>query len=125
MPDVELPVGPLRIFCIEDNPLIVLHLEMMIEDAGHRFAGSAESFASLRAEIEEIAFDLALVDIDLADGRTGGEIAAWLLARGCPSLFVTGQEQVAENYADISLGVIVKPITADLLAAKLSKIQRG
>lgn len=118
-------LAPLRIFCVEDNPLIVLHLEMLIADLGHIFAGSAESFASLRSGIENAAFDLALVDIDLADGRTGGEIALWLLARGCPSLFVTGQEQVAETYADISLGVIVKPVTANLLAEKLAAVPRA
>ena len=113
---------PLRIFCIEDNALIIMHLEMLIEQAGHVFVGSAARFEDLRRQFDEIDFDLALIDIDLADGRTGGEIARWLHARGLASLFVTGQEQVAADYADFSLGTVAKPVTADEL---LSKLQAG
>lgn len=113
----------LRIFCIEDNPLIVLHLEMLIEELGHIGVGSSDSFVDLRARIEDTDFDVALVDIDLADGRTGGDAAAWLKARGWPSIFITGQEQLADTYSEISVGVIVKPVTRDLLACTLKAIE--
>jgi hypothetical protein len=43
-------MAPLRIFCLEDNPLIVFHLEQLIEDLGHVFAGSLESFAALQKQ---------------------------------------------------------------------------
>lgn len=114
----------LRVFCIEDNPLIVLHLEMLIEDLGHIAAGSSGSFADLRSQIDDSDFDVALVDMDLADGRTGGEAAAWLKARGCPAIFITGQEQLAQSYPEISAGLIVKPVTRDLLARALEEIDR-
>jgi DNA-binding LytR/AlgR family response regulator len=115
--------GRLRVFCIEDNPLIVLHLEMLIEELGHIAAGSIDSFAGLRSGIERPDFDVALVDIDLADGRTGGDAAAWLKARGCPSIFITGQEQLAKTYEEIAVGAIVKPVTSDLLASSLGALQ--
>lgn len=41
---------PLRIYCIEDNPLIVFHIEHLIEDAGHVLAGFADSFSQLMAD---------------------------------------------------------------------------
>jgi DNA-binding response OmpR family regulator len=125
MKDREGIVQPLRVFCIEDNPLIVLHLEMLVEEIGHVFIGSSDSFEDLRSRIDGLDFDVALVDIDLADGRTGGEVATWLNGRNCPSILVTGQEQLAARYADVSVGVIVKPVTADLLARNLKSIRSG
>lgn len=110
---------PLRLFYLEDNPLIVFHVEAMIEDLGHLFAGSLSSFAELKASFSEIAMDGALIDIDLADGATGPEAAEWLLNKGIPSIFVTGQTEVAAKHANISLGAIVKPIAIEDMAAKL------
>lgn len=110
---------PLRVFYLEDNPLIVFHIEAMIEDLGHVFAGSLSSFVELKASFSELAMDCALIDIDLADGRTGPEAAEWLLNKGIPSIFVTGQAKVAAKYAHISLGSIVKPVTDKDIAEKL------
>ena len=42
--------APLRIFCVEDNPLIVFHIEHLIEDAGYVFLGSAGSLGELKAD---------------------------------------------------------------------------
>lgn len=70
--------APLRIFFVEDNPLIAFHVEAMIEDLGHVFAGAADSFAELAKTVGALEIDGALVDIDLADGRTGPAAAAWL-----------------------------------------------
>lgn len=114
---------PLRLYCIEDNPLIVFHLEQLIEDAGHVFVGSADSFSELKADFEAAEIDGALVDIDLADGSTGPEAAAWLKARGIPSLFVTGQEDIAERYSGLTRGVIVKPIASAEFHDKLTLLR--
>jgi DNA-binding response OmpR family regulator len=116
---MSLQLPPLRILYLEDNPLIVFHVEAMIEDLGYVFAGSAGSFAELVAGFDAFEMDAALVDIDLADGRTGPAAAAWLQERGIPSIFVTGQMGVAAEYPALSLGAIAKPISAQELAEKL------
>jgi DNA-binding NarL/FixJ family response regulator len=114
---------PLRLYCIEDNALIVFHLEQLIEDTGHLFVGSADSFVQLKADLEVDDIDGALVDIDLADGATGPEIVAWLKERGVPSLFVTGQEAIAANYPELARGVIVKPISPADFADKIELLR--
>lgn len=96
-----------------------MHLQVVIEGAGHIFVGSAARFNDVKAAFCETAFDLALVDIDLADGRTGGLIAEWLRARGCPSMFLTGQDQLAADYSDVSLGTIPKPVSENSLCEAL------
>ncbi|GJE15475.1 response regulator [Methylobacterium marchantiae] len=110
----------MRILCLEDNPLIVFHIEQLIEDLGHVFAGAFESFADLKENFTGMDFDAALIDIDLADGRTGPIAAVWLSEQGVPIIFVTGQEKIAEEYCGVSLGIISKPITQPDFARKIA-----
>lgn len=121
MPESSIsPDTRLRVLCLEDNPLIVFHLEQLIEDLGHEFAGSFESFADLKADASLDRIDCALVDIDLADGPTGPAAARWLSSKGIPCIFVTGQEQVAARHPDVAVDTVVKPITPAALAAALT-----
>lgn len=124
MEGMVLNQAPLRIFYLEDNPLIVFHVEAMIEDLGHIFAGSASSFSELIEGIDTREIDGVLVDIDLADGRTGPAAAAWLRDRGIPALFVTGQELIAAEYPATALGLVKKPVSASDLAEKLELFRR-
>jgi len=110
---------PLRIFCLEDNPLIIFQIEAMIEDLGHIFAGSAMSFTDLVKRQDLGSIDGALVDIDLADGRTGPNAAIWLSQQGIPSIFVTGQEAISAEYSQAVLAIIGKPVAEIELAEKL------
>ena len=110
---------PLRIFCLEDNPLIVFHLEQMIEDLGHKMVGSCDSFAGFKLLFDDLAIDGVLIDIDLKDGSTGPSAAAWLKDRGIGSIFVTGQEQIAEDHKDVTLASVGKPINERELGQKL------
>ncbi|MGK6356620.1 response regulator [Sphingomonas sp. DT-207] len=111
--------APLRVFYLEDNPLIVFHVETMIADLGHIFVGSASSFSELVETIGALQVDGVLVDIDLADGRTGPAAAAWLRDQGIPTLFVTGQELIAADFPSTALALVKKPVMIPDLAEKL------
>ncbi len=110
----------MRIYCLEDNALVVMHLEMVIEDAGHELAGSAASFDEAVRAWEDTPFDLALVDIDLADGKTGIDAARWLNERGHLAAFVTGQASLAASHEDLVMAVLHKPIDETCLKDLLS-----
>lgn len=115
--------GPsLRVLCLEDNPLIVFHLQQMIEDLGHHFVRAFESFDEMRTQLNVAEIDCALVDIDLTDGRTGPEAAAWLHERGIPALFVSGQDQLAYELKDAVVGAVSKPVSDDDLRAGLDAL---
>jgi CheY-like chemotaxis protein len=110
----------LRILYVEDNPLIVFHVQALVEDLGHIFAGSFSSFTEIQAANRSFDdIDGALIDIDLSDGPTGPAVAEWFNHRNIPSIFVTGQEHVAARYKHVSLGIIGKPIQVQQLAMKL------
>ena len=113
---------PLRVFCIEDNPLIVFHLEQIIEELGHIFAGAVDSFEDLQERWFNIELDCALVDIDLADGRTGPQAVDWLASHGVPAVFVTGQDSIAKKHANSVIGIVPKPIVPSTLAAALESL---
>lgn len=115
----------MRIFYLEDNPLIAFHVEFLIEDLGHTFAGTLDSFEALKAGFENLDIDLALIDIDLADGRTGPDAALWLSERSVPCLFMTGQQNIAEESRHLVLGIVSKPVTAQSLADALGMITSG
>jgi hypothetical protein len=66
-----------------------------------------------------------LVDIDLADGRTGPAASAWLHDRGIPALFVTGQDLIAGEHPTTALGLVKKPVSASDLAEKLELFRDG
>lgn len=117
--------SPLRVFYLEDNPLIVFHVETMIEDLGHIFVGSASSFSELVEIIDGLQVDGVLVDIDLADGRTGPDAAALLHERGIPALFVTGQELIAAEFLSTALALVKKPVLIPDLAEKLELFRSG
>lgn len=93
----------------------------MIEDLGHIFGGAMESFAQLR-DVAPQAIDVALVDIDLADGSTGPDAAQWLFDRGIPAIFVTGQMGVAQLHADLVVATLIKPVCAADLQRSLDLI---
>lgn len=116
------PKGSLRVLCLEDNPLIVLHLQQMIEDMGHRFVRAFESFEEMRDEVEITTIDCVLIDIDLTDGRTGPQAAAWFRERGVPALFVTGQERLAREHGESVLGIVPKPVSTEVLRAGLDSV---
>jgi DNA-binding response OmpR family regulator len=112
----------MRIFYLEDNPLIAFHVEHLIEDLGHTFAGTLDSFRSLQDQFTLLSMDVALVDIDLADGRTGVDAARWLGERSIPCIFLTGQDQIADEAGDLVLGVIPKPVTTEALSERLALV---
>lgn len=121
--DQYAPRSPLRILCVEDNPLIAFHLEHVIEDLGDTCAGSVDSFADL--QMQPLDFAAALVDIDLADGPTGLAAARWLTEQGIPCAFVTGQTDIAEQHPDLAVAVVAKPVTDESMARAVGELRRA
>ena len=116
---------PLSILVVEDQALIAMELQMLIEDAGH----SSSGWATDRREADVIAgrtvIDLALVDIHLADGPTGGHVAADLRRRNIPVVFMTANaKRVPEDFAG-AIGILAKPYTASAVAAVLEYLHSG
>ncbi len=98
------------VLIVEDEVLIGLGLHMMLTLAGHHVRGPAMSRASALAIAREELPDIALVDVNLAGGAEGLELARELHDRhGTTIVFLTAQPEQARAARDIALGVITKP----------------
>jgi two-component system, response regulator PdtaR len=102
----------LRILIVEDEILIALELESLLLDAGHEVVGVAASSEEAIALGESLRPDLAFVDIHLADGPTGVDVARHLAeALHVAVVFMTANaKRIPEDCAG-ARGVISKPYT--------------
>jgi len=76
-----------RILILEDDPLIALDLERIVEEQGFEVAGIYDTLAEADAHLGD-GLDFALLDIDVADGKSFG-LAMTLLDRRIPFAFVS------------------------------------
>lgn len=102
----------LRILVVEDEILIALELEGLLQDYGHEVVGIAATSTSAMALAADLKPELAFVDIHLADGPTGVEVARRLAADlRVAVLFMTANaKRIPPDFAG-ALGVIAKPYT--------------
>ncbi|MEZ0169520.1 response regulator [Microvirga sp. TS319] len=103
---------PLRILIVEDEFLIALELESLLQDQGHDVVGIAATSDHAMALGQQFAPDLAFVDIHLADGLTGIDVARKLSDQHQVTvLFMTANaKRIPEDCAG-ARGVIAKPYT--------------
>lgn len=102
----------LRILIVEDEILIAMELESLLQDAGHDVVGVAVSSAQALKLGRDLKPDLAFVDIHLADGPTGVDVARQLICQfDVMVLFMTANaKRIPEDFAGAH-GVIAKPYT--------------
>jgi len=116
----------MRILVVEDEILIALELESLLQDLGHDVVGIAASSGDALALGEELKPDLAFVDIHLADGPTGVDVARDLAARHQVTvLFMTANsKRIPEDFAG-AWGVIAKPYTERGVREALAYVMAG
>jgi CheY-like chemotaxis protein len=78
-----------RILVVEDEPLVAMLLEDMLLDLGYEVVGPALRLEKAIEMAETLAFDAAILDVNLGDSRSYC-IAKRLGARGIPYAFATG-----------------------------------
>jgi len=81
----------LNILVVEDAFLIAMDLSDQLTDSGCEVIGPAASVRQALDQIDGIAVDGALLDVNL-DGERSFPIAEWLAARGIPFVFLTGYD---------------------------------
>jgi DNA-binding response OmpR family regulator len=103
----------LRIAIVEDEALIAMEIEDLLSSAGYDVVGSADSAPAAVRLIQDQKPDLALVDVQLASGTNGFEVAAELKGGATAVVFATGNCPGRER--DDALGCLHKPYNATQL----------
>ncbi|WP_313525995.1 response regulator [Shinella sp.] len=103
----------MSILIVEDEPLLVMDVEMMVEDAGHTVVGAAASLYDVEALNIRSAPNIAFVDMQLARNTNGLEVCAYIRQRWEHTIiiFVTANpKKIPEDFAGAH-GVIPKPFS--------------
>jgi len=118
----------MMILLVEDELLIAMTLEAALTEAGYSVAGPVPSAKEALELVERDAQPvLAIVNIDLRDGRGAGiKLARELLSRWrIPSLFVSGQRMEALANRDVALGYVNKPYSPQTIVRSVAVALRS
>lgn len=112
-----------RILIVEDDPLIALDLEIIVADQVPAEVVVVASVAEAREEIAE-PVNLALLDIDVVDGKTF-ELAEMLRARRTPIVFVSGSRphEVPPSLRDVRF--IAKPFRPERIEQTVAAVLKA
>ncbi|UIP07632.1 response regulator [Erythrobacter sp. SDW2] len=117
---------PARVLIVEDEFLIALEMEEVVRDLGHIPIGVADNLSSALAEARDAAtVDIALVDVNLADGATGPEIGRRLAAEfGVQVIFVTANTAQLGEGVSGTIGAVEKPVGVGELRQLIDFVER-
>lgn len=112
-----------RVLVVEDNPVLAMEIGELVADMGHVVCGTAVNEQEALELLEAESPTLALLDVRLADGGSGVEIARRLRrVRSLRTIFVTAFDGDLEELGARHLGQIVrKPFTNDAIRAAISR----
>jgi DNA-binding response OmpR family regulator len=105
---VELNV-PKILLIVEDQILLAMVLKDELEDGGYRVLELAIQHQEALGIAREVRPDLALVNIELANGDDGVALAGDLKALGIPVLFISGQPNRARLARAVGIASLSKP----------------
>ena len=113
----------MKILIVEDEPLLAATLKQLVElDPLHHVTAIADDLGGAMEAVEANPPELALVDLQLANGTSGFSVAARLHEMGIACLFTTGNAP-GFPVPDLALGCLRKPFETDDLARALKEAE--
>jgi DNA-binding response OmpR family regulator len=114
----------IKVLILENDAMIADYLEEILNDSGYKVCGIAGDVDSAIQLGEACKPDIGLIDLRLADGRFGTEVAAALCVRpDCGILYSTGNPDHAMLHNAVGTAVLAKPYTPEALVAALRLVR--
>ena len=114
----------MKILIVEDELLIAIELDRIVEEAGHEVVGIVASVEQALAHADRA--QVALVDLRLADGSSGGALARRLIDRfGIKVVFVTANPAEVGDGQDGAVDIVTKPFDDQRILAALGKAEHA
>ncbi|GAA4813179.1 response regulator [Sphingosinicella ginsenosidimutans] len=108
------------ILIVEDEPLIAMMLEDFLESLGHQVVATCDSIEDALARVDEGGFDIAILDVQLRDGRAVWPIADRLAETGTPFVIATGGHVEPPPAQHAGAPLLAKPYTIDAIEPALA-----
>ena len=115
--------APKILLIVEDQILLAMGLKDELEDNGYRVLELAARHQEALSLAQEVKPDLALVNIELAEGDDGVALARDLKALGIPVLFISGKPQRA-RLANVGIASLPKPYSPSDMAEAVGYLFR-
>jgi len=109
------------ILIVEDEPLIAMMLEDFLESLGHIVVGTCETLEEALERVAAGGFDLAIIDVQLKDGKQVWPVADRLAAAGTPFVLATGGHVEPPPAQHASAPILAKPYTIDAIGPALER----
>ena len=109
------------ILIVEDEPLIAMMLEDFLESLGHVVVATCESVEEALEKVDAGGFDVAIIDVQLKDGKHVWPVADRLSEAGKPFVLATGGHVEPPPPQHASAPVLSKPYTIDAIEPALDQ----
>jgi ActR/RegA family two-component response regulator len=103
------------ILVCEDDPFLASDLVQTIELAGHKVEGPYARAQDVMALPDLTKFDLALIDLELADGDTGASLARVLQKAGVRLIILSGHTNARAALGAVPHIYAAKPASCELI----------
>jgi two-component system invasion response regulator UvrY len=118
-----------RIYLIDDHPIVRAGLSALLQGAGHTIVGEGEDITQALSEVNRLAPDLLMLDLQLA-GRSGFEVLAEMQRRQMPAkVIVLSMSDQPRNVAEAlrmgASGYVLKGSASTELVAAVEAVQQG
>ncbi|MXO73197.1 response regulator [Alteraurantiacibacter buctensis] len=112
-----------NVLIIEDEPLIAMQLEDLVSGLGHSICGTAATRTQAQEVVEQEMPGLVLADIQLADGSSGLDAVADILALApVPVIFITAYpERLLTGDRPEPTYLITKPFKEESVRAAIAQ----
>jgi CheY-like chemotaxis protein len=110
-----------RILIVEDEMIVALFIEDLLEELGHKPAGTASRLEDALERAGTPDFDLAILDVHL-QGEEVFPLADLLAERGVPFIFATGYGERGIPERLRSAPTLQKPFRPEELAGMIEKL---
>jgi CheY-like chemotaxis protein len=119
-----IPLNGRRVLVIEDESMVTMFIQDTLADIGCEVAGVASRLNEALEKARTLAFDVAILDVNL-DGEQTFPIAEALLARGMPFVLATGYSATSLPAALQRAPILQKPFRqSDLEQALRTALQK-
>ena len=109
------------ILIVEDEPLIAMMLEDFLDSLGHKVVGTCDTVEDALLHVERGGFDVAIIDVQLRDGKTIWPVADALSEQDIPFIVATGGHVEPPPAAHADAPVLSKPYTIDSIEPAIDR----
>jgi DNA-binding response OmpR family regulator len=110
-----------KVLLVEDEAIIAMDMEMSLSDRGWTVMGPVSTTEQALEIVAAGLPDIAVLDFNIRGG-TSEDIALFLIARGVPVVFLSGDLAAIRVDALRDCHALLKPVTMNLLHDTLAEV---